>query len=503
MQVEANNTDYKVLYDQEHIKSQELELRNATLAHQLAQMKKLIFGSRHERFVATDLNNPGAQLSLDLDAETVAACKITSATKVSFLRTKTEVIPRKPHPGRMKLPESLRRETVILQPLGDVAGLTKIGDEVTEILDYTPGELFVKQYIRPKYLLAGDNGSDTVITASLPGRMLEKCMAGERLLAQIIVDKYMDHLPLHRQQQRFVRVGLTLAQSTLNGWTKNTLDLLVGLYALHKAQILSSGYINADETGIKVLDDEKKGKTHSGFYWVYHSIELKASLFEYQEGRGGEGPNKILSGYQGYLQTDGYKVYEEIGNKKGITHLLCMAHARRYFIEAMDSDKPRAEHALKLIQQLYAIEARIRNEALPAIETVQLRLNEAAPILEEMKKWMAAAYMEVLPKSPIGKAIAYSLPRWEKLTIYTTDARLNIDNNPVENAIRPVAIGRKNYLFAGSHEAAQRAAMIYSFFNTCRLHHINPYCWLKDVLEKMHLHTSADLHLLLPQNWRS
>lgn len=172
------------------------------------------------------------------------------------------------------------------------------------------------------------------------------------------------------------------------------------------------------------------------------------------------------------------------------------------FIEAMDSDKVRAEHALKLIQQLYAIEARIRNKALPAIETIQLRLNEAVPILEEMKKWMTAAYMEVLPKSPIGKSIAYSLPRWDKLTIYTTDARLNIDNNPVENAIRPVAIGRKNYLFAGSHEAAQRAAMIYSFFNTCRLHQINPYCWLKDVLEKMHLHTSSsDLHKLLPQNW--
>ena len=160
MQLQASDTDYKVLYDQEHIKSQELELRNATLAHQLAQMKKLIFGSRHERFVATDLNNAGPQLSLDLDAETIAACKITSATRVSFIRTKTEVIPHKPHPGRMKLPESLRRETVIFQPLGDVTGLTKIGDEVTEILDYTPGELFVKQYIRPKYLLAGHNGTD-------------------------------------------------------------------------------------------------------------------------------------------------------------------------------------------------------------------------------------------------------------------------------------------------------------------------------------------------------
>jgi len=498
-----NIVDYKVLYDQLLTKYDDMELRYADLAQQLAQFQKMIFGSRHERFVPTDDNNPSPQLSLQLDADTIAACKLSDVKKLTVIHTKTQVTfnKPKPHPGRMKLPESLRRETVILMPDCDVTGLKKIGEEITEILDFTPGEFYVKQYIRPKYVKPASATNDTVITASLPGRMMEKCMAAEGLLAQVLVDKYMDHLPLHRQLQRFARVGLVIAQSTINGWVKNTLLLFIALYELHKQQILNSGYLNVDETGIRVLDDDKKGKSHKGFYWVYHSLELKASLFDYQPGRGREGPDNILEKYQGFLQTDGYSTYEKIGAKHGVVHLGCMAHARRHFMEARHSDVPLADHALKMFQQLYAIEARIKDLALEGADKLLLRTNEAVPILKAMKQWLAEEYVKLRPSSPIAKAMAYSLPRMDMLSIYTTDARLNIDNNPVENAIRPVAIGRKNYLFAGSHEAAQRAAMMYSFFNTCRLHHINPYEWLKDVLERMHLYTSSNLHELLPQNW--
>ena len=503
MKATGNIVDYKVLYDQLHIKYADMELRFAGLTQQLAQLQKMVFGSRHERFVPTDDNKPSPQLTLNLDADTIATCKITDVKKLTVIRTKTAFTFNKPtpHPGRMKLPESLRRETVILMPDCDVAGLKKIGEEITEILDFTPGEFYVKQYIRPKFVKPLSETNDTVITASLPGRMMEKCMAAEGLLAQILVDKYMDHLPLHRQLQRFARVGLVIAQSTINGWVKNTLLLFVALYELHKQQILNSGYLNVDETGIRVLDDDKKGKSHKGFYWVYHSLELKASLFDYQPGRGREGPNNILEKYQGFLQTDGYSTYEKIGAKQGIVHLGCMAHARRHFMEARQSDVPLTDHALKMFQQLYAIEAHIKDLALEGADKLRLRADEAVPILKAMKQWLAEEYVKLRPTSPIAKAMAYSLPRMDMLTIYTTDARLNIDNNPVENAIRPVAIGRKNYLFAGSHEAAQRAAMMYSFFNTCRLHNINPYLWLKDVLEQMHLYTSSKLHELLPQNW--
>lgn len=498
MQATQADKDYKLLYE-------EMEVKCTLLLHELDKLKKMIFGSKHERFVATDPNVPSAQLSLALDAETIAQCKLTDAQKIEYIRTKAEVTESKPkvHPGRVELPANLRRETTILQPDADVSSLKKIGDEITEILDYIPGELYVKQYIRPKYIQPVNELSNTVITASLPGRMMEKCKAGEGLLAQILVDKYMDHLPLHRQLQRYQRAGVTIAQSTINDWAKNSLFALCALYELHKKQTLSTTYLHADETTLKVLDETKKGTTHLGYYWVYYNSQEKLVLFDYQHGRGREGPNEILKDFKGYLQTDGYSVYEKFDEKPGITLLHCMAHARRKFSEALQSDKARAEHALTMFQQLYAIERTIKDNALTGEDLLQLRQKEAVPILKALKEWMTAEYPKVLPKSPIGKAIAYCLPRWKRLSIYTTNAILNIDNNPVENAIRPVAIGRKNYLFAGSHDAAQRAAMIYSLFATCRLHGINPYDWLKDVLQRMHLYTTQkNLDQLLPHNWK-
>ena len=492
------------MYEQQLTLNADLNYAIADLTHQLEQLKKMIFGSRHERFVATDDNKTNLQLSLALDAGTIAQCKITDATKVEYIRTKTEVTVNKPgsHPGRMKLPGHLRRDTIILQPDTDVTGLKKIGDEVSEMLDYIPGELYVKQFIRPKYVQPLSDINSTVITASMPGRLMEKCMAGEGLLAQIIVDKYADHLPLHRQLQRFERGGVKIAQSTINDWVKAALTHLIALYQTHKQLVLQSLYLHADETTIKVLDEIKKGKTHLGYYWVYHNSERKIVLFDYRKGRGREGPDDILKDYQGYLQTDGYVGYDSFEKRPGIAVLNCMAHARRKFAEALENDKARSEYALSLFQQLYSIERRIKDGALTGNAVLQLRQQEAVPILEALQKWMTDEYPKVLPRSPIGAAIAYCLPRWEKLSLYTTNAILNIDNNPVENAIRPVAIGRKNYLFAGSHEAAQRAAMVYSLFATCRLHNLNPYDWLKDVLQRMHLYTTNNIAELLPQNWK-
>ena len=501
--------DYKALSEQQAVTIAEqaatiAELKGAiaVLTHQVAQFQKMLFGSRQERFVPQDTGS--SQLTLALEADTIAACKITEAREVSYIRTKTEVTPHPPkaHPGRMKLPEHLRREVIILQPDTDVSGLKKIGEEITEVLEWTPGELYVKQFIRPKYVSALTATQSTVLTASLPGRILEKCMAGEALLTQITVDKYVDHMPLDRQLKRFQRLGVTIAQSTINDWVKAVLVQLICLYEVHLRQVLATGYLQVDETGIKVMDEDKKGATHQGWYWVYHSTEHKLVLFDYQPARSREGPSGMLKGYQGYLQNDGYVSYEAFENKEGITVLNCMAHARRKFVEALDSDKERAEHALTLFQKLYAVERTIREKSLVGEDALDERREKAVPVLGELKQWMQAEYPKVLPKSPIAKAIAYCLPRWDKLSRYTTNAMLNIDNNPVENAIRPVAVGRKNYLFAGSHEAAQRAAMVYSLFATCRMHNINPYEWLKDVLQRMHLYTTQNIHELLPQNWK-
>ncbi len=488
--------NYKEAYDA-------LELKYEEVLQELAVLKKMVFGSKSERFVPTDESKVDPQLSLDLTAETIAACKITDATTFSVTRTKTEVIRNaKAHPGRMKLPEHLRREIIILQPDTDVTGLKKIGEEISEVLDYIAAELYVKQYIRFKYVVAVNNTDSTVITASLPGRIMEKCMASESLMAQIIVDKYVDHMPLHRQSQRLQRGGVNIAQTTVCGWVKLVLMHLVALYELHKQYVLACRYLHVDETTIQVLDEDKKGKTHRGYYWLYFNSEQKLVLFDYQPGRDADGPDNVLKDFRGYLQTDGYSAYDHFDKRPGIILMGCMAHARRKFYDAKEKDTERCEYALTMFGQLYALERKIEEEGLDKEEALQLRQQEAVPVLKTLKEWMLKELPKVLPTSPAGKAMTYFLKRYDKLIVYTTNADLRVDNNRVENAVRPVAIGRKNYLFAGSHDAAQRAAMIYSLFATCRYHQINPYDWLKDVLERMHLYTTGNLAELLPQNWK-
>jgi len=492
----ADTIDYKQLYEQAQSKI-------VSLNHELANLKKLLFGSRQERFIPEPAKGAMVQGTLDLHPDVIAACEITTTTTVTSQQTRTEVVTqRKEHPGRTALPDHLRREVIILEPAEDVTGLRRVGYEVTEVMEYIPGELYVKRYLRPVYVQQTSDTETTFFTASLPGRMLEKCMAGESLLAQMAVDKYMDHMPLNRQLQRFERLGVTIAQSTSNDWMRNVLTSLTGLCELHKKQVLESSYLHIDETTIRVQDENKKGTTHLGYYWVYHNSEKKLAFFDYRKGRGREGPEEMLKNFKGYIHTDGYNVYDDFDKRTDITQLNCMAHARRKFSEAMDNDGPRARHVLEKMQLLYAVERRIKEKQLEPDQILELRQWTSVPVLKELKEWMLTEAGNVLPKSPIGKAIAYSLTRWDKLCVYTTNARLQIDNNPVEREIRPVAMGRKAYLFAGSHDAAARAAMIYSLFATCRMHKINPYNWLKDVLQRMPDYTTKNLHELLPQNWK-
>jgi len=314
------------------------------------------------------------------------------------------------------------------------------------------------------------------------------------LLAQIIIDKYTDHLPVHRQIQRFEREGIKLPASTLTDWISGTCLLLEPLYEVHRKQVLSSNYLQVDETPIKVLDKDKKGTTHRGYHWVYHAPEEQLVLFDYREGRGREGPTECLKDFTGYLQTDGYAVYEDFGKNKQVTLLHCWAHARRKFDEAKDNDLTRASHALTEIQKLYALERQARDNQLSQKD----RQQQAIEILDDLKIWMLENYQVVLPQSAIGQALHYSLQRWEKLCLYTTDGKLQIDNNLVENTIRPVAIGRKNYLFAGSHNGARRAAMLYSFLGTCKINDVNPFEWLRHVLNVIPTHPVNKLQQLLP-----
>ena len=481
--------DYKTLYEQ-------TTLEVVSLKHEIANLKRLIFGSKNERFVPAE--RVASQLTLDIQADAVASCSVTKTQKIEYVRNTTQVT--KEHPGRTKLPEHLERREIIIEPAQVTEGSKKIGEEITEELEYEPGKLFVNRYVRPKYVQANNQG---ILIAPMVDRPLPKAIVGPGLLAQIIIDKYVDHLPLYRQMERFKREGINIPYSTIGDWIKNGCTLVDPLYESLKKLIVQSNYLHADESPIKVLDKDKKGTTHRGYYWVYHNSIDSLVWFDYQEGRGREGPVAVLKDFKGYLQTDGYAVYDFFKEEKDITVLHCMAHARRMFYEAKDNDKAVAEYALEQIGLLYAIERKAKEQQLDPDQILQLRQTEAVPILESLGKWMKESYLKVLPKSTIGKALGYSITRWTELMRYATDGKLNIDNNPVENSIRPVAIGRKNYLFAGSHEAAKRSAMLYSLMGTCKLHEINPFIWLRDVLQRIATHPINKIEDLLPQNWKS
>jgi len=469
------------------------------LTYELRDIKRMLFGRKSERFLPQP---PTAQLNLaELMTERVAAPVITQEVKVIKKQT-AEVKPT----GRHALPAHLPKVDIVLEPVEDTSGLEKIGEEITEQLDYTPGKLLVRRYIRPKYakVVTDGTGYTEVIIAPLPDFPIEKGIPAPGLLAQILVDKHVDHLPIYRQIKRYQRDGVKLSASTISGWLDATADLLQPLGRELIKVVLSGDYVQADETPLPVLNGETKGAAHTGYLWAYHSPPDQLIFYDYQPGRGKEGPIHLLKYYSGYLQTDGYGVYEHasIGGRKEITLMHCMAHARRYFEKALDNDNPRAEHVLREMQLLYAIERRAKEGNMPAGQIRELRGQEALPVLQRLKEWLQENYSKVLPKSPIGKAIAYSLPRWDRLSLYATDGRLQIDNNPIENAIRPVALGRKNFLFAGSNEGGKRLALFYSLLASCKKQQVNPWEYLKDILERMPTTKISQLRDLLPDRWK-
>jgi transposase len=406
------------------------------------------------------------------------------------------------HPGRHPLPENLRREVIELLPDEDVSALKPVRKEITEVLEYQPGELYVKEYVRPEYIKPSADGLQAKrIIAPLPGLPLEKSIAASSLLTHLLVSKFVDHQPVYRQLEIFKRSSVNIHYSTVSGWIKDAVALLMPVYDLHCRQVLQSDYLNADETTIKVLDKDRKGATHQGYYWVYYDTQKKLVLFDYQPGRGALYPRAMLHQFKGYLQSDGYDAYETFDKLEGITTLCCWAHARRKFYEAKDYDNANAEAVLEQIQGLYKIEAHYREQNFTPEQIKNHRQQHAVPILNELQQLLTGLLTKTLPGSPLGKAISYTLKRWKKLCIYTNNGILQIDNNLVENSIRGVALGRKNYLFAGSHERAQDAAMLYSLFATCRLHNINPEKWLSNLFDKINSTPKDQIHQLLPQNY--
>jgi transposase len=461
-----------------------------------SQLQRMIFGSKRERFISSCL--PG-QMILEFEPKTIeieqAVAEERESIRVAYERKKGK----KPHPGRLALPAHLPVVETILEPEEDTTGMVRIGTEVTEELDYVPGNLRINRTLRPVYMTKEDeNGCQKQVVAEL-NRPIRKCIASAALLAMIFIDKFVFHLPYYRTLQRIKQMGVAIPTSTFESWAKLGAEHIKPLYAIHRLYVFGETYQQIDESPIKVLDRDKPGSTHQGYMWVRYAPLSKSVFFEYYKGRSAQGPLRDLSTFKGYIQTDGYSGYTHLAETRGITHLSCWAHARRYFDKALANDQERASKVLKLIQLLYAIEALARESNMTAEQRYELRLEKSLPIINEIGSYIYNQRSKVLPKSTIGVAFEYCANRWDSLQNYLKDGNLEIDSNLIENAIRPLAIGRKNYLFAGNHDAAEYIAMFYSFFGTCKKNNIDPQKWLTYVINNINDTKASQLKGLLPQ----
>jgi transposase len=440
---------------------------------------------------------------------------------------------RKGH-GRRRLPADLRREQIVhdvsesekVCPCCQSPRL-KIGEETSEQLDYRPAKLFVWQHVRLKYACpkclkaaaatppadvpppSSDTASSLIVVAEKPAQPIDKGLPGPGLLAHVVISKYADHLPLHRQEAMLARQGVELSRSTLCDWMAAAAQLLMPIYRVLLADVLQSRVVQTDETRVPVREPGQD-RTKSGRLWVYvGDRDHPHTVYDYTATKARDGPAAILKDYRGFLQADAANVFDGIYLPGGIVEVGCWAHARRYFHDARDSDAAHAAEALARIREFYAIESEARDtidrdkmdDADADTLRLKLRQEQTRPKLAAFAAWRDAQASAVLPKSPMGQAIAYSKRHWTALTRFTKHGFLNIDNNASERALRAVAVGRKNWLFAGSDAGGQTAAVLYSLTQTCRRHGIDPFAYLCDVLTRLPRSSAADLSALLPHRW--
>lgn len=410
--------------------------------------------------------------------------------------------PRKRRGGRRRLSKDLPRERLEHDVPESERGcpccggtMERFGEDVTEELDFVPARFLLREHVRPKY--ARRKCQEGVKQADLPPRPIEKGRPGPGLLAHVLVSKYVDHLPLYRQTRIFERHGVELHRSTMCDWVRACAETLRPIVELLKREVLRSPVMQADETPLLVL--ERRGsagpRRHLGYLWVYRGMEGE-TVYEYRPTRGAEGPLEFLKGFSGKLQTDGYSAYD--GLSPGIVEVGCWAHARRKLVAAEASAPGKAKEAVDLVRKLYLVERRARGR--PPEERAALRREKAAPVLEALRGKLETWRPEVLPKSPLGEAIGYALRQWPTLDRYLDDGEVEIDNNAIERAIRPVAVGRKNYLFCGSEEGARRAATLYSLIESCKAVGVEPFAYFADVLART---ATASARELLPRAWKA
>ena len=492
--------------------NESLQSRIKELTAQVAWLNRQLFGRKSEKLPIIDPNYPDLFSGmLPENAQQIADAHDEAVEKI----TKTKEERRQEKKNRIMMEDLPVLEQVILTPDNlDTDLYKKIGQEVTRIVEHKPGQLYIKEIIREKWGLKNNTatapkGMSGVLIAPMPLLPIYKGIAGASLLAEILLQKYEYHMPYYRQIKQYSHLGMKgLTESTVDGWFKQTMELLRPLYEVLKAEVMKADYVQADETTTPVMNRDTH-KAAKEYLWMVRAVMERLVLFHYDQGsRAGAVMESLANRYsfKGYLQCDGFAGYETAFKTNPNVWLLnCMVHIRRHLEQALDENRQMAEHGLTEIQHLYKIEHMCDDAGLSPDERKAKRQELARPIMEAMKLWMETEGVKYSESSLIGKAITYAYTRWDNMMRYLEDGRLLLDNNLAENEIRPITLGRKNYLFCGNHEAAQNMAVVCSLLATCRNHDVNPRDYLNDVISQMPYHTKAsheELLQLLPHKWK-
>ena len=473
------------------------QARIAALNFEVARLKKWRFGSSSESLDASTQAVLFEQILVDTALEDAAAKEATKPVS-GTPRTKGQAV-------RQSLPQNLPRIEYRYEieetHCGCGHAFKRIGEEVSEQLDCVPAQFFVLRHIRGKYACTC---CQTIQAAAMPAQMIDKGIPAPGLLAQVAVAKLDDHLPLYRQSEIYARSGVHIARSSMAQWLGIAGVRLLPLALALRDYILENPVVHADETPVALLVPGR-GKTKKAYVWVYRTtnfVPQRAVYYDFCTSRGAEHPNRVFKGFEGTIVTDAYIGYHALHNKDGITAALCMAHARRHLFEAHKFNaSPIAEHALRLIAELYGVERETHD--LDALARLELRQSRSKPIAQELHDWLKEK-RQLLAKSDVtAKAIDYSLCNWSSLTHFLSDGNVPIDNNAVENSVRPLALGRRNWLFVGSQHAGERAASILSLIESAKLNGHDPWAYLKDVFERLPTLLNKDLATLLPHNWQA
>ncbi len=477
------------------------------MQHQLERLLRQRFGRSSEKIDPDQLLLFAADILAELDAPPATEPQPAPAADAPPPPAPAEKPKRKGH-GRRPLPAHLPRHPVLHDVPPDERACPDcgcqrqcIGAEVREQLDYRPASLVVIEHIRPKYACKECQGN-VVIADRLP-EPIEKGLPGPGLLAHVIVSKYADHLPLYRQERILAREGVAISRQTMCGWMATCAALLKPIYDAMVKAVLQSKAIQTDDTPVDVLDPGREG-TRKGRIWIaIGDRDHRYWVYDFTPDRSGDGPARFFKDYQGYLQADAYSGYDALFKSGDIIEVGCWAHARRKFYEARTTDPQRSHRVLAYIRRLYAVEADAKERKLDDDARRTLRQQLSVPILLELFAWLEGVRAQVLPKSPMGEAIGYALNHKAALLRYTEHGFLEIDNNASERGEKTIALGRKNWLFFGSEGGGATAAILFSLTESCKNLGVDPWAYLRDVLDRVSTHPASRIDELLPDRWEA